>query len=102
MTRSEAERRLIALIRAADLPDPSANVKVCGHMVDLVWPRERLIVEFDGWATHQTRAAFETDRLRDQRLVAAGYRVIRITYRQLEHEPIAVIARLSAALTLAA
>jgi very-short-patch-repair endonuclease len=98
LTRSVAERRLLEMIRAAELPQPHANAYVCGHVVDLFWPERRLIVEFDGWETHGRRASFETDRRRDQRLVAAGYRVIRITWRQLEHEPLAVIARLAAAL----
>lgn len=98
LTRSEGERRLLELIRASGLPAPIANAHVCGCMVDLVWPRPRLIVEFDGWTTHRDRAAFERDRLRDQRLTAAGYRVIRITWRQLDREPYAVIARLAAAL----
>ena len=97
-TRSGMERTLIHLVRAAGLPEPVANLTVCGHMVDLIWPAQKLVVEFDGWETHGTRAAFETDRRRDQRLVAAGYRVIRITYRQLTDEPYAVIARLTAAL----
>jgi very-short-patch-repair endonuclease len=98
LTRSKAERLLLGLIRAAELPEPLANASVCGHMVDLLWPEQRLVVEFDGWDTHGRRDSFESDRRRDQRLAAAGYRVIRITWRQLEHEPYAVIARLAAAL----
>ncbi len=98
LTRSKAERKLIALLRAADLPQPLANATVCGHKVDLHWPAHKLIVEFDGWETHHTRNAFEIDRRRDQRLIAVGYRVIRITWRQLEHEPFTVIARIAAAL----
>jgi len=65
MTRSEAERRLLALIRNAGLPVPPTNVKGRGYEVDLYWPEHRLVVEFDGWAYHSTRAAFERDRLRD-------------------------------------
>jgi very-short-patch-repair endonuclease len=98
LTRSIAERRLLKMIRAAELPEPQANVRVCGQVVDLFWPEQRLIVEFDGWETHGRMSAFESDRRRDQRLIAAGYRVIRVTWRQLEHEPFAVIARLAAAL----
>ncbi|MGO9753335.1 MAG: DUF559 domain-containing protein [Solirubrobacteraceae bacterium] len=98
LTRSKAERILIAMLRAADLPEPVANAPVCGYEVDLVWPAQRLIAEFDGWETHQTRTAFESDRRRDQRLTAAGYRVIRITWWQLQNEPYAVIARIAAAL----
>jgi very-short-patch-repair endonuclease len=98
LTRSKAERMLLELIRVAELPPPVANARVCGHMVDLHWPEQRVIVEFDGWETRRRRRSFETDRRRDQRLVAAGYRVIRITWRQLVNEPYAVIGRLAAAL----
>ncbi|MBV9838606.1 MAG: hypothetical protein JO156_10815 [Solirubrobacterales bacterium] len=44
------------------------------------------------------RAAFERDRRRDQILTAHGYRVIRITWRQLTREPFAVVVRVAAAL----
>jgi very-short-patch-repair endonuclease len=60
--------------------------------VDAVWPRERLIVELDGFSFHGHRAAFERDRARDAALQAAGYRVIRLTHRRLEGEPAAVAA----------
>ncbi|MGO9903660.1 MAG: endonuclease domain-containing protein [Solirubrobacteraceae bacterium] len=98
LTRSAGERLLLRMIRDARMPAPVANAPVCGFTVDLLWLERRLIVEFDGWGTHRDRASFERDRLRDQRLVAAGYRVIRITWRQLEREPYAVLARLAAAL----
>jgi very-short-patch-repair endonuclease len=99
MTRSEAERRLLALVRRAGLPTPRTNVRVAGHEVDALWPRQRLIAEVDGFAAHGlTRAQFERDRARDAQLVAAGHRVIRITWRQLRHEPEAIVANLAAAL----
>ena len=55
--------------------------------MDCVWPEQRLIVELDGHASHSPTHAFELDRARDRRLEAAGWRVIRITWRQLEQEP---------------
>jgi len=58
-------------------------------------------VEVDGWATHGHRSAFEHDRANDARLVAAGYTVIRVTWRQLTTQPEAVAARLGATLALA-
>jgi very-short-patch-repair endonuclease len=97
-TRSRYERRLLKLIREAGLLRPLTNKILCGHRVDMVWHEQRLVVEFDGFRFHGDRAAFERDRRRDQTLVAAGYRVIRITARQLDQEPFAVIARLAAAL----
>jgi very-short-patch-repair endonuclease len=97
-TRSEAEERFLALIRRADLPAPAVNAEVEGQMVDFVWRRKRVIVEVDGFRFHSTRSAFEHDRRRDAELSAAGYRVLRVTWRQLCDEPLAVIARLVAAL----
>ena len=99
LTRSKYERKLLQLIAAAQLPMPIPNVKVEGHEVDLFWPEQRLIVEFDGFAFHSDRKAFENDRLRDQRLTAAGYRVLRVTARQIDTTPEAVIARIAQALT---
>jgi len=98
LTRSEAEERLLALIRDAALPDPSMNQYVGRYMVDAVWPQRRLAVEVDGYRYHSSRGAFERDRRRDAELTAAGYRVIRVTWRQLVEEPLAVVARLARAL----
>ncbi len=98
LTRSERERLLLKLIDQAQLPRPLTNVRTQGIPVDVLWPVEKLIVEFDGWGAHGHRLAFEKDRKRDQILVAAGYRVIRVTDRQLLDEPLAVIARIAQAL----
>ena len=99
-TRSEAERRALALIEAAALPSPSVNTWVAGHEVDLYWPEHKLVVEIDGYAFHSTRQALERDASRDADLDDAGLRVRRVTWRQLEHEPEAVSRRLRKALRL--
>lgn len=101
MTRSEAERALLALIRRAGLPRPHTNVQVRGHEVDVYWPEQRLIVEFDGWAYHSTRAAFERDREKDAELQLAGERVIRVTHRQLARRPEELVARFATGLAAA-
>jgi very-short-patch-repair endonuclease len=98
-TRSKAERVLRGLLRAANLRLPRFNARVEGYEVDAVWPEQRLVVEIDGYAYHGHRAQFERDRRRDLALVAAGYRVIRISWRQLTNEPFVVIAVISAALS---
>jgi len=100
-TRSEGERRLRALCKAAQLPAPKMNARVAGYEVDAYWPAQRLIVEIDGYDYHSTRQAFERDRRKDAALVTAGYRVIRITWRRLRYEPYSVSAQLGALLTLA-
>ncbi len=74
---------------------------ICGYRVDAVWRLQLLIVEVDGHAAHGHRAAFERDRRRDQVLIAAGWRVVRVTFRQLQDEPLMVAVRLGQALALA-
>jgi very-short-patch-repair endonuclease len=99
-TRSDAERLLRALLRSANLPMPRFNARVAGYEVDAVWPDKRLVIEVDGYAYHGHRAQFERDRRKDLALTAAGYRVIRVSWRQLTTEPLALVAVISAALSL--
>jgi len=67
----------------------NALIEVHGRRieVDCLWCEPRLIAELDGFATHATRHAFERDRERDRELQAEGWRVVRITARQLEEDP---------------
>jgi hypothetical protein len=97
-TRSPAERHLLPLVLAAGLPKPLVNTYLCGEQVDLYWPAQQLVVEVDGYQFHSSRLAFERDRRRDAKLVAAGYRVIRVTWPQLANESHMVIARIAQAL----
>jgi very-short-patch-repair endonuclease len=93
-TRSELESRFVAFVRKARLPAPSLNAHVSGYECDCVWPGHRLVVELDGHATHATRAGFERDRTRDRSLNAAGWRTVRVTWRQLHESPEALAADL--------
>lgn len=97
-TRSEAERRFLALVRAGGLPPPEVNARLCGYEVDFLWRRERLVVEVDGYAFHATRAAFERDRRKDADLADAGFAVRRVTWRQLAGEAERLLVRLTRAL----
>ncbi len=93
-TRSGLEVRFAALLAGSGLPKPELNSLIdLGDRlieVDCLWRGQRLIVELDGGRAHRTRAAFEADRERDRRLQAAGWSVIRVTWRQLD-EPAAVL-----------
>ncbi len=99
-TRAKTERLMLSLVRQARLPVPLTNVPLHGGEVDFLWPDQRLVVETDGYKFHRDRVAFENDRARDAIHVAAGYRVLRFTWRQLRDEPLVVIGRLAAALAL--
>jgi very-short-patch-repair endonuclease len=94
-TRSAAERRLLALVRAAKLPVPLTNTRVHGWEVDAVWPQHKLVLEVDGYRYHGNRAAFERDRRKDAALIAHGYRVVRVTWLRLVNEPHVVVALLA-------
>jgi very-short-patch-repair endonuclease len=93
-TRSPLEDAFLRLVRGSRLPLPSTNALVEGFEVDAVWRAQRVAVELDGWTDHQTRRAFEADRERDAVLMAAGWRVIRVTHRQLGERPDHVLSTL--------
>lgn len=98
LTRSAAERLLLPALRAAGLVGFETNATVLGYEVDVLFPVAMLVVEIDGFATHGDRAAFERDRRRDADLLGAGYRVLRVTWRQLDRDAAAVVATIVAAL----
>jgi len=98
LTRSELEERFLALCRAHRLPHPTVNARVAGVEVDFLWTEQRVIAETDGYAAHGTRAAFERDRKRDVCLQAAGYVVLRFTYRQVVDDASWVVSNLRFAL----
>jgi very-short-patch-repair endonuclease/predicted transcriptional regulator of viral defense system len=98
ITRKELERRFKRLLEAADLPRPrhNADLAVGGRFfnVDCLWDKQRLIVELDGRAVHGTPRAFERDRERDRLLMTEGWRVVRVTWRQLRDDSASVLADL--------
>jgi hypothetical protein len=92
-TENEFEDAFLALTRSLKLPDPTPQFYIDPGdgeppiRADFAWPDRKIAVETDGQRTHGTRHAFEADRRRDQRLIAAGWRVIRTTWRQLTQRP---------------
>jgi very-short-patch-repair endonuclease len=99
-TRSGYERKLLTLLHDAEIPRPQTNAWVGGKLVDAYWPDLKLVIEFDGWGVHGRRGQFETDRVRDQELTAAGHHVVRVTAQQIDHKPLALTARIAATIAL--
>ena len=97
-TRSKNERRFLALIREAGLPEPSVNVAVAEIVVDFFWPEHKLVIEIDSYKYHHTRADRATDRRNQRTLTAAGYKVGRITDIELNEAPEAVLSDVRARL----
>ena len=100
LTRNDFEEAFLAICRDSGLPRPEVNVWIAleptGYEADFLWRAAGLIAETDGRDVHTTRRAFEHDRHRDQRLMRAGYRVVRFTRRQVFEEPFDVRATLRA------
>jgi Protein of unknown function (DUF559) len=68
------------------LRQPQFNINLHGYEVDVYWPQARLVLEFDGAATHDTTTAFHEDRRRDRALAAKGIHPIRVTWPDLGAE----------------
>ncbi len=98
VTRRELERRFAEALASTDLPRPrrNADVAVAGRFfeVDCLWRTQRLIVELDGRFVHGTWRSSERDREKDRLLIADGWRVVRITWRQLRDDAPAVVSDL--------
>jgi very-short-patch-repair endonuclease/predicted transcriptional regulator of viral defense system len=98
ITREALEERFLTLLRSRGLPSPRLNtdliVRGRHFNVDCLWTEARLLVELDGHAVHGTKRAFERDRERDRLLLLDGWRVTRVTWRQLREDPDRVAAEI--------
>jgi very-short-patch-repair endonuclease len=96
MTRSEAEERMLALIRQAGLPTPEVNYPFGAYKLDFYWPNARFVLEVDGYQFHSSRYRFERDRRKDNDLRRADIEVMRIVPREIKdrsHGLVADVAR---------
>jgi very-short-patch-repair endonuclease len=96
--RSEAERLLVRLLRAAKISGWKANYPVSGYVVDIAFPKQKVAIEVDGWAFHSDQAAFQNDRRRQNRIALNGWQILRFTWLDLTEHPQRVIAEIARAL----
>ncbi|HEY1420935.1 MAG TPA: DUF559 domain-containing protein [Candidatus Dormibacteraeota bacterium] len=94
-TESPMETRLRVTLVLAGLPRPEVQVSLrdaSGLFLarpDLYYPDRRLVIEYDG-ATHRERLA--ADNRRQNRLVDAGYRILRFSASDVLNDPASVVA----------
>ena len=93
-SESPMETRLRLLLILAGLPRPGVQVSLGNEAsflgrVDLYYPDHRLIIEFDGGTHRNTLAA---DNRRQNRLIEAGYRLLRFTASDVFGDPTSVVA----------
>jgi very-short-patch-repair endonuclease len=100
---SDLESLLWRLLASANLPLPQRQVpvEIDGHRyrLDAAYPELQLAIECDGFVHHGTRRAFESDRERQNRLVTAGWTVLRFTWQQVVRRPDDVVSTIGAALS---
>lgn len=101
--RSELEDRALDRLGAHGIPPPEVNVRLelGGRRIrpDLLWRDRRVVVELDGRRWHSDPLSRQDDDERQALLEAQGYRVLRITWRQLVGEPARTLKRIRSALS---
>jgi hypothetical protein len=85
---SGLERRFLEILEDANLPVPDREIEVggadgWGGRVEFVYRDARLLIEIDSRTYHSSLLDLEADRARDNRLMAAGWRMLRITEETL-------------------
>ena len=78
--QTEPEKRLWSKLRRKQLNDHHfyRQKTIAGYIADFACPRQRLVVELDGW-THGTEDEIAYDGKHDEALAREGYTVIRIS-----------------------
>ncbi|MGI9020749.1 MAG: DUF559 domain-containing protein [Solirubrobacterales bacterium] len=98
ITHSEAERRVLALMKAHGIVPDATQHRVGPYRVDFWFERERLAVEVDGLRYHATPKRFMEDRRRMNDLAQLGVQVAPVTWADLE-DPVRTARRLASILT---
>ncbi len=86
-TNSPLEDDFLAFAKQYGLPTPVTNTHLLGYEIDVLYPRERVIVEVDGYEFHSDRDSFESDRKRDVVMLTIGVVTVRITRDRMKQEP---------------
>ncbi|HNN19786.1 MAG TPA: DUF559 domain-containing protein [Solirubrobacterales bacterium] len=82
-SESDPEEDFLRMIRRRPLPMPLVNVWLAPYRVDFLWWHLMLIVELDPYGTHRGKRSFHGDRRKSVELETRGFRVIRLTEKDL-------------------
>ncbi|MCV2396152.1 endonuclease domain-containing protein [Actinotalea sp. M2MS4P-6] len=92
-TESAGEALTLWVLRGAGLPEPELQVELRTSLgvfrTDFAWPTARVVLEFDGHLKYSGRFGHATDvlqaeRRRQQAIEDAGWRVIRLTWDEID------------------
>ena len=86
------------LLRRAGITGWVANLSVVvggrRYELDIALPEIRLAIEIDGYAYHSGDEQFQRDRTRQNALIAAGWRILRFTWADINDRPDYVVAQI--------
>jgi very-short-patch-repair endonuclease len=107
--RSRSDVEVVALreLVRAGLPRPAVAFKVHDDQgrfvaeVDLAYPEVRLAIEIDGYRWHSTPAQKRADEDRQNRLVLAGWTVLRFSAAEVRSDPRPMVQAIRTALAQA-
>ncbi|HEY8300692.1 MAG TPA: type IV toxin-antitoxin system AbiEi family antitoxin domain-containing protein [Jatrophihabitans sp.] len=95
---AESERRLHRILREAGITGWVANMPFSAggrsYEIDVAFPALRIAIEIDGYEYHSREGRFQTDRTRQNVLIAAGWRVLRFTWADLDQRPWLVVRQI--------
>ena len=104
-TASQLEQLGRQVFRRGGLPAPRFEVDLGSvawiGRVDAVWSQQKVVVELDSRKHHTQLLDREADRRRDNELMAAGWRVLRVTWDDLRLRPDQVVRWIREALRAA-
>ena len=104
-TANDVEEAMLAICDRLRAPRPLVNAWIPfpdggGASPDFLWREPKKIVEVDGYETHGTRTAFQSDRARDRRLKLMGYDTVHFTWHDVMLRPRRTGGELAAFLAL--
>jgi very-short-patch-repair endonuclease len=94
ITDSDKEEKVLALTRAAGVPDPHCQARLHGFRADFYWPEARFVLEVDSMIGHSSRSKMRRDRTKDAVFRDHGLEVMRVMWDDLDEQPLAVLGRL--------
>ena len=64
----------------------TVNLRGANYRIDFCIPERKIALEVDGFAYHRSRTTFDSDRVRQNALIAAGWIIARVTATMTDEE----------------
>jgi very-short-patch-repair endonuclease len=100
MSESPLESLTRAAVLLSGLPKPQLQVWIPAAQarVDLLFAKQRVVLEVDGMLKYTDASVLRDEKVRQERLEQAGYRVVRVSFSDVTRDQARTIARINRAL----